>query len=208
MSNAPRLLRRYPHQLSGGQQQRVMIAMALATDPDLLVLDEPTTGLDATVEAEVLELVTELRVQFHAAILFISHNLGVVAQLCDRVGVLYAGKLVEEGPAGETLAEPRHPYTLGLLRSIPRRGMRKDSERLVPIPGALPTLGSEIIGCVYADRCPIVRDSCRRQPIPLVEFGDRLTRCLYPDSVPLAALDFSAGQVAAELERGPLLEIR
>ena len=113
ISAPDRVVRRYPHELSGGQQQRIMFAMALATDPDLLVLDEPTTGLDATVEAEVLDLVEQLRTQFDASILFVSHNLGIVARMCERVGVLYAGRLIEEGPAGELFQNPRHPVHAG-----------------------------------------------------------------------------------------------
>ncbi len=142
IADPARMLRRYPHELSGGQQQRIMFAMALATNPDLLVLDEPTTGLDSTVEAEVLDLVAQLRTQFNASILFISHNLGIVARLCERVGVLYAGRLIEEGPAGRIFADPRHPYTLALLRCVPQPGMRKNSHRLDPIAGSLPPLGA------------------------------------------------------------------
>ena len=170
------VLRRYPHELSGGQQQRIMFAMALATDPDLLVLDEPTTGLDATVEAEVLDLVEQLRTQFNTSILFISHNLGIVARICERVGVLYAGRIVEEGPAQQTFDDPRHPYTLGLLRCVPRLGMNKRTQRLDPIPGSLPGLGMQPAGCVYADRCPIVRDRCREEPPPLLRVADRVRR--------------------------------
>ena len=188
VADPARLLRRYPHELSGGQQQRVMLAMALATDPDLLVLDEPTTGLDATVEAEVLDLVEQLRDRFHAAILFVSHNLGVVARMCERVGVLYAGRLIEQAPARELFERPRHPYTLALLRCVPRLGMRKDTDRLEPIPGTLPPLGVAAPGCVYADRCPIARDRCRDGEPPLVPagngLGDRhLARCLFPEEV-------------------------
>ena len=117
-----RVMGRYPHQLSGGMQQRVVIAMALASNPGLLILDEPTTGLDATVEAEVLELVAQLREEFRSSVLFISHNLAVIARMCDRVGVLYAGTLVEQGPAQRGLRRPRHPYTVGLLRCLPHHG--------------------------------------------------------------------------------------
>jgi peptide/nickel transport system ATP-binding protein len=185
VSNPKAILRRHPHELSGGQQQRVMIAMALATDPDLLVLDEPTTGLDATVEAEVLDLVEQLRDRFSAAILFVSHNLGIVARMCERVGVLYAGQLIEQGPARELFADPRHPYTLALLRCMPRLGMRKNTDRLEPIPGSLPALGTEPSGCVYADRCPIARPECRAAPPPLLDAGPaRLARCLFHEEVP------------------------
>ena len=185
ITDADRVLRRYPHELSGGQQQRVVIAMALATDPDLLVLDEPTTGLDATVEAEVLDLVEQLRDEFNASILFISHNLGIVARMCERVGVLYAGRLIEEGPAKELFAEPRHPYTLALLRCVPRLGMRKDTMRLDPIPGSLPPLGIEVEGCIYADRCPIARERCRTEPPPLYDVnGGHRAACHYHEEVP------------------------
>ncbi|MFW2334011.1 ABC transporter ATP-binding protein, partial [Ilumatobacter sp.] len=126
---------RFPHQLSGGMLQRVVIAMALAGDPKLLVLDEPTTGLDATVEAEVLDLVRELRSETGAAILLIAHNLGVIRTMCDRVGVMYAGRVVEEGTVEEVFDNPSHPYTKGLLNSIPRHGIRKSDRELFAIPG-------------------------------------------------------------------------
>ena len=180
ISAPDRVARRYPHELSGGQQQRVMFAMALATDPDLLVLDEPTTGLDATVEAEVLDLVEQLRAQFNTSILFVSHNLGIVARVCERVGVLYAGRLIEQGPAQELFQSPRHPYTLALLRCMPRLGMRKDIDRLDSIAGSLPPLGAEIAGCVYADRCPIARDRCRTEPPQIEPVNERHgARCFY-----------------------------
>jgi len=180
-----RLLRRYPHELSGGQQQRVMIAMALATDPDLLVLDEPTTGLDATVEAEVLDLVEQLRDRFQTAILFVSHNLGIVARICERVGVLYAGRLIEQGSADELFTNPRHPYTLALLRCRPRLGMRKGADRLDPIPGSLPPLGTEVSGCIYADRCPLARKDClAAEPALLEAAPGHVSRCFHHDEVP------------------------
>ena len=210
VSDPRRLLRRYPHELSGGQQQRVMIAMALATDPDLLVLDEPTTGLDATVEAEVLDLVEQLRDRFSAAILFVSHNLGVVARMCERVGVLYAGRLIEQGPARELFADPRHPYTLALLRCLPRLGMRKDVDRLEPIPGSLPALGARPDGCVYADRCPIARAECRAQPPPLLPAGaGRLSACLYREEVPaIPPLAGAAGRAPHARAGEALLDLR
>jgi len=158
-------LRRYPFELSGGQQQRVVIAMALAVNPHLLVLDEPTTGLDATVEAEILDLIEELRGRINAAILLITHNLGLVRRLCERVGVLYAGRLVEEGPARDIFTDPRHPYTMGLLRCVPRFGMNKTDAALQTIPGTLPALGEPLEGCVYSARCPMAKPVCKhREP--------------------------------------------
>jgi peptide/nickel transport system ATP-binding protein len=176
------VMRRYPHQLSGGMQQRVVIAMALAKDPTLLILDEPTTGLDATVEAEVLDLVSQLQAELDTAVLFISHNLGVISKMCDRVGVLYAGRLVEEGPVGVVLRDPRHPYTVGLLRCIPRGGVRKDHGRLDTIPGFLPSLGAVIPGCVFADRCALADERCHTEPPEVVEVApDHLARCFHHD---------------------------
>jgi peptide/nickel transport system ATP-binding protein len=211
ISSPEQVARRYPHQLSGGQQQRVMFAMALATDPDLLVLDEPTTGLDATVEAEVLDLVEQLRTQFNTSILFVSHNLGIVARMCERVGVLYAGRLIEQGPARELFSNPRHPYTLALLRCVPRLGMRKDVDRLDPIPGSLPAIGTDIAGCVYADRCPIARDRCRTDAPPIEPVGPgHGARCFYHEEVP--AIPPGAGGVdvatAGAIEDGVLLDVQ
>ncbi|HEX9447373.1 MAG TPA: oligopeptide/dipeptide ABC transporter ATP-binding protein, partial [Dongiaceae bacterium] len=182
-----KVMQRYPHQLSGGMQQRVCIAMALANNPSLLILDEPTTGLDATVEAEVLDLIEQLKTDFRTAILFISHNLGVVAKLCDRVGVLYAGNLVEEGPAKEIFHQPRHPYTVGLLRCLPTLGRRKSDGPLQTIPGFLPSSGVAITGCVFADRCQFAEDKCRAAKPDLFAVGDSHTsRCIHHDMpVPL-----------------------
>jgi peptide/nickel transport system ATP-binding protein len=198
------VMRRYPHQLSGGQQQRVMIAMALAMNPDLLVLDEPTTGLDATVEAEVLDLVEALREEFDTAILFISHNLGIVARLCDQVGVLYAGRLIEEGPATQLFSQPRHPYTSALLRSVPRQGLRK-TVRLDSIAGSLPPLGHQLAGCPFADRCPIAIDRCHTELPPLEAITEtRLARCHRHEQVPvLLPLPSSAVEASSALAAEP-----
>jgi peptide/nickel transport system ATP-binding protein len=174
------VMSRYPHQLSGGMQQRALIAMALAKDPALLILDEPTTGLDATVEAEVLDLVSQLQAELHTSVLFISHNLGVISKMCSRVGVLYAGRLVEEGPVETVLQDPRHPYTVGLLRCIPRGGVRKDHGRLDTIPGFLPSLGAEPAGCVFADRCALADERCRTEEPPLISIAEgHESRCWY-----------------------------
>ena len=168
IADPDRVMQRYPHQLSGGMQQRVVIAMALACDPKLLVLDEPTTGLDATVEAEVLDLVRALRQETDAAILLIAHNLGVIRSMCDRVGVMYAGKIVEEGDAVEVFEAPKHPYTVGLLQCLPRHGVRKHERALFTIPGTLPQIGTPLPTCVYVDRCALADDLCRNEVPPVV----------------------------------------
>lgn len=183
---------RYPHQLSGGMLQRVVVAMALASDPKLLVLDEPTTGLDATVEAEVLDLVRTLRSETNAAILLIAHNLGVIRSMCDRVGVMYAGRIVEEGDAQRVFEDPQHPYTKGLLNAIPRQGIRKTDRALFTIPGNLPLIGTDLPTCVYVDRCPLADDLCRTEVPPQVQVEsghwtlchhvDRLNEVVEPES--------------------------
>ena len=177
-----KVMQRYPHQLSGGMQQHICIAMALANNPALLILDEPTTGLDVTVEAEVLDLIQQLRADFQTSILFISHNLAVVAKVCDRVGVLYGGSLVEEGSARELFDNPRHPYTVGLLRCLPARGRRKSEGPLETIRGSLPSPGAVINGCVFADRCGLSDATCRESPPPAFDLGrGHLSRCFHHD---------------------------
>ncbi len=202
------VMQRYPHQLSGGMQQRVVIAMALAKDPSLLILDEPTTGLDATVEAEVLDLVAGLQAKLETSVLFISHNLGVIAKMCDRVGVLYAGRLVEEGETAQVLHDPRHPYTVGLLRCIPRGGVRKDRGRLDTIPGFLPNLGEKLPGCVFAARCALVEDICRSEEPLLLELGGgHVSRCHFHERAQTLpremAVDLELPRIETQLE--PLL---
>jgi len=172
-----RVMGAYPHQLSGGMLQRVVIAMALAKDPTLLVLDEPTTALDATVEAEVLDLIATLRQESGTSVLFISHNLGVINRMCDRVGVLYAGSLVEEGPTADLLRRPMHPYTVRLLRCLPQPGRSKNTSRLDTIPGFLPTPGAKIAGCVFASRCDLATEICHTTPPPPHNVGDHVSRC-------------------------------
>ena len=182
ISDPAQVMRRYAHQLSGGMAQRVVIAMALASNPRLLVMDEPTTGLDATVEAEVLDLVRELRRDTGTAVLFISHNLGVIRNMCDRVGVLYAGTLVEQGATADLFNNPSHPYTVGLLRCIPRGGLHKSTDRLDTIPGTPPALGTKFDGCVFAARCALVDDKCRTQPPQMVTIdGAHVARCFHSD---------------------------
>src|SRR5438874_7812109 len=162
---------RYPHQLSGGQQQRIVIAMALIAEPALLIMDEPTTGLDVTVEAAVLDLVRDLRRRHDSAILFIRHNLGTVAGVCDRIGVMYRGELVEDGPVRRIFTDPRHPYTRGLLDCLPTLGRDKRQAPLVPIPGQLEPPHVRAPGCGFASRCAHVEAGrCTTRPIPLAAF--------------------------------------
>jgi len=157
-----KMMRSYPHQLSGGMKQRALIAAALACDPELLILDEPTTALDVTVEAQILELLRQLRATRNLSMLFISHNLGVIARVCDDVCVLYAGEVLEQGPTHRVLVDPRHPYTKGLLASLPQLGGRR--HRLVPIPGRLPHPSARPAGCVFSDRCAFAQGERCAQP--------------------------------------------
>lgn len=184
MPEPEQVMRRYPHQISGGQQQRVIIAMALLNNPALLVMDEPTTALDVTVEATVLDLVAELRREFDTAMLFISHNLGVIARICDRVAVMYAGEIVELASVHDLFANPQHPYTQGLLRSLPHLGRRKDTSALQSIPGRVPAPDQLPPGCVFEPRCPFARSTCRRQRMMLRPVGgNHLVRCIFAEEI-------------------------
>src|SRR5581483_2828104 len=157
----------YPHKLSGGMRQRAMIAIALACDPELLIADEPTTALDVTIQAQILDLMRELKRTSGAAIILITHDLGVVAEVCDEVAVMYAGEIVERAPADALFEAPQHPYTVGLLGSIPRLDRRTD--HLATIEGMVPNMTKPPVGCRFAARCPFVSDICTKAPPPLVE---------------------------------------
>lgn len=162
----------YPNQLSGGMRQRVMIAMALSCHPDVLIADEPTTALDVTIQAQILDLVAALQRQMGMAILFITHDLGIVAQIADDVAIMYAGRIVEHAPVTDLYDRPRHPYTMGLLRSVPKpRAQEGQRPRLDAIPGAVPDLTRLPAGCSYQDRCPWVIEKCRREAPPLLVVG-------------------------------------
>jgi peptide/nickel transport system ATP-binding protein len=159
----------YPHKLSGGMRQRAMIAIALACDPELLIADEPTTALDVTIQAQILDLMRELKAETGAAIILITHDLGVVAEVCDEVAVMYAGQIVERAPVDALFAEPQHPYTLGLMGSIPRLDRR--AERLATIEGSLPDMTAPPLACRFAPRCPFVEDRCTAAAPPVVTVG-------------------------------------
>jgi peptide/nickel transport system ATP-binding protein len=171
----------YPHEMSGGMCQRVMIAMALSCEPELLIADEPTTALDVTIQAQILELMKDLRDRFHTGIVLITHDLGIVAEMADRISVMYAGKIVEEAPVGDLYGAPKHPYTQGLLASIPVLGEVKD--KLAVIPGTVPSLRNLPPGCRFAGRCPYVMDICRvEEPGLFILTETRTARCwLYVD---------------------------
>ncbi len=179
ISSPDRVLKAYPHELSGGMQQRVLIAMALATNPSLLILDEPTTALDATVGAEVLDIVENLRRELGTSVLLISHNLALVGQMCDRVGVLYSGLLVDEGASRKVFDKPNHPYTAALLACVPDTTNVPGRQRLASIPGSLPVPGERLVGCPYSDRCPLADDRCRVEEPPNTTIDGRTFRCFH-----------------------------
>ncbi|TXL76379.1 ABC transporter ATP-binding protein [Vineibacter terrae] len=161
------ILRRYPHEISGGMRQRAMIAMALAYTPDLLIADEPTTALDVTIQAQVLNLIDRLRRELKLAVMLITHDIGIVAQYADRVAVMYGGRIVETGPAETLLIAPQHPYTIGLLASVPRLGTGRSRERLREIPGTVPSITELVPGCRFAPRCAHRMARCGEQAPPL-----------------------------------------
>ncbi|KZD03854.1 ABC transporter ATP-binding protein [Oceanibaculum pacificum] len=188
ISDAKRRLDEYPHQLSGGMRQRVMIAMALACRPKLLIADEPTTALDVTIQAQILDLMLELKEKIDAAIVMITHDLGVVAETAQRVVVMYAGRKVEEATVGELFAHPMHPYTRGLMRAIPRLDIDAEAEgrraRLQEIPGMVPVLTQPIPGCAFAPRCPFATEKCTAERPPLVENRPgHIAACWHTDRV-------------------------
>ena len=190
-----RVIRSYPHQISGGMQQRVLIAMALSTEPRLLILDEPTTGLDVTTQAAILDLFRDLTAGRQTAVLYVTHNLGVVANLCDQVAVLYAGELVEDARVSELFSQPLHPYSEGLLDSIPQIGQTKSEVTLRAIPGYIPPLGQRPEGCVFAPRCSLAIETCAAQR-PLVEEASfaHMVRChRWPE--------IAAGEITTRLEK-------
>jgi oligopeptide/dipeptide ABC transporter ATP-binding protein len=172
----------YPHEMSGGMLQRVMIAMALACEPILLIADEPTTALDVTIQAQIMELLRELREKLGMALLLITHDFGIVAEMANRVGVMYAGKIVEYGSLDDIFNNPGHPYTVGLLNSIP--GMEKRGEKLNTIPGNVPDLLKLPPGCSFQERCPLATSQCSAaEPNAIAMGGGHLSRCWHTDKV-------------------------
>jgi peptide/nickel transport system ATP-binding protein len=185
-----RRMREYPHQLSGGMRQRVMIAIALACSPKLLIADEPTTALDVTIQAQILELMQDLKRRVGAAIMLITHDLGVVAEVAEHVIVMYAGRVMEEAPVRQLFARPRHPYTRGLLGAVPKLGSSLDGEtaRLSEIPGMVPNLKQRLSGCVFAERCASATDLCRTvAPALEVKALRHIAACHYADKEEIAA---------------------
>jgi oligopeptide/dipeptide ABC transporter ATP-binding protein len=193
-------VREYPHQLSGGMRQRVMIAMALSCDPDVLIADEPTTALDVTIQAQIIDLMNEMQQRLGSAIVLITHDLGVVAETCKYVLVMYAGNLVEYGTAQQIFAEPKHPYTMGLLASLPRLD-EKNATRLLPIDGQPPNLLRIPPGCSFAPRCRYRMPACEKA-VPLYDFGDgHVARCfLYDETASAIAGSAMGGTTAAVSE--------
>ena len=178
MPDPEAVMKRYPHQLSGGMLQRCVIAMALMTNPSLLIMDEPTTALDVTTQAVVLDLVAELKREFDSAILYITHDLGVITKICDRVGVMYAGEFMEQAELRDLFKRPLHPYTLDLLGCVPRFDPTPQKRSLVTIPGSIPRVDQLPPGCIFAPRCGFVEEACTTERPPLVAVdGAHLSAC-------------------------------
>jgi peptide/nickel transport system ATP-binding protein len=203
LADPERVAAAYPHQISGGMQQRIMIALALSLEPRLLVLDEPTTNLDVTTQASILDLLAELVQERQTASLYVSHNLGVVAQICDRVAVMYAGELVEDGPAAGLFRQPLHPYTQGLLDSIPRPGRNKASGELRAIAGSPPGLDERVAGCVFAPRCPLAVEICRQRPALEELAGGRRVRCHRWPEIQAGLVSARQPEIIASASPGP-----
>ena len=173
ISNPEERLRQYPHQLSGGLRQRVMIAMALMCSPDLIIADEPTTALDVTIQAQILRMIRDLQREFGTAVMFITHDLGVVSRIADRVAVMYAGQVVETAEVAQLFAAPAHPYTRGLLNCIPVRGKTTPGSHLQAIPGVVPSLIGAVSGCAFRNRCALADDVCEQMPTLVDTGGDQ-----------------------------------
>jgi peptide/nickel transport system ATP-binding protein len=182
------LIKEYPHQLSGGMRQRVMIAMALVCDPKVLIADEPTTALDVTIQAQILQLMKDLNERLNTAVIMITHDLGVVAETCERVVVMYGGQVVEEGPVKLLFNDPQHPYTKGLIQSVP--DMRFKKQRLYSIPGNVPKPGSVNTGCRFAARCEFAFEQCRVENPNLYQTSpEHKTRCFLHERKEVSAVD-------------------
>lgn len=175
-----RRMQEYPHQMSGGIRQRIMIAIALACNPELLIADEPTTALDVTVQAQILGLIKELQDRLDTAVLMISHDLGVIAQVADKIAVMYAGEIVEYATTQELFNSPKHPYTKGLINTIPR--IDKKQDELQEIPGMVPDLSEDIQGCRFHPRCPFAMDECLKEDVELRDVGNSKVRCILHSS--------------------------
>lgn len=208
-----RVVQSYPHEISGGMQQRALIAMALSTEPRLLVLDEPTTGLDVTTQAAVLDLFRELIRERQTAALYVTHNLGVVARVCDRVAVLYAGELVEDAPVEQLFLDPWHPYTMGLLESVPQAGQNKAKVKLQAVPGQIPSLQERGTGCVFAPRCRLAIDRCYDER-PFIEqpVEGRYVRCFRWPEIAAKEISISYDPISATIaqpvhSQAPILEV-
>jgi|TARA_E500000331_G_scaffold96048_1_gene92620 peptide/nickel transport system ATP-binding protein len=183
ITGAASRLKQYPHQLSGGLRQRVMIAMALMCDPELLIADEPTTALDVTIQAQILLLIAQIQKEFNIGVILITHDLGVVARVADRVAVMYAGRIVESGTGKEVFEKPLHPYTQGLMDCIPIPGKTEPGQHLGSIPGIVPTLVGDLSGCMFRERCPFAHDGCREEPQDQQMGPGRAYQCNLPSDM-------------------------